>query len=439
MTRIINISRIFTVLVCLCYLNTVLGQDKKEEQSWVKEVIDLDLDVYGFTRMTGFESSRNTVNPDNRIAKLSESEIGTFIRPFSKISTKKFEVEIQPRITILTNLTNDSNVEKVDSEFYFQELKATFHLTSTLDFKFGRYVNNIGTSVFIRPSNPFNQNSGQLNPKIEVDPMDFAEVNLNLNNTSLHFISSIHEGRNDQYQNPLFDFKIKNALKFDYYGADSDLSFITSFSEDNALFFGINGRKNISQSILMWVDASYENNVDRFYPVFGHPTEYIKYNMENEIENDNWFANTILGASYSFKNGMAFQLEYFYNEKGFTEGQSELIKNIIDEESQYNFDLTKDLTDRNLARIIKPGMAYNRQNYLFSQISQNDIWSQFNYSLRYFHCLDDSSGQITALLEWYPFNNIEIFAVLLKSHGEAKTSFTQLIDNQVMAGAVVKF
>ena len=44
----------------------------------------------------------------------------------------------------------------------------------------GRYVKELGPSILYNPSNPFVIETGRLNPKLEIEPMDFVEFNYSM-------------------------------------------------------------------------------------------------------------------------------------------------------------------------------------------------------------------------------------------------------------------
>jgi hypothetical protein len=153
--------------------------------------------------------------------------------------------------------------------------------------------------------------------------------------------------------------------------------------------------------------------------------------MINSSKNEKLFFSGLAGASYTFSFGPTLYLEYLYNGKGYSNEEFKTLTNLIEDATNYNFDITRNLSDLNLGRAINTGMPYIRRHYVFTQIGENDVLGKLNYNLRYFYGLDDSSSQLSALLEWYAADNIEVFAVSLFNFGKQESNFNRLINNQI--------
>ncbi len=112
---------------------------------------------------------------------------------------------------------------------------------------------------------------------------------------------------------------------------------------------------------------------------------------------------------------------------------------MIETSYQYTFDVTRDLSNMNLGRALNTGVPYIRNHYLFSQLSDADVFDDVNYNLRYLYCFDDKSSQVSSLVEVNILDNLEIFEFGVNNFGSRKTDLNRLINSQVMLGLLIKF
>ena len=420
-------------------LPDVKKQDTLRKKKPFKEVlnnINWALDVLTFARQTEFADELGTLNPENRIARLNRYDGGVYIRPDLKYLSNQFSIWVKPRLNLDIDGDRGSffDSDNVASEFFFQELKARWNFDEQFYLAAGRYLKVIGSSVFINPSNPFFIDPGRFNPKFEIRPMDFVEFNYSKGSWSFSLLANLHEADTPIFEEPFFEFKKRFAFLAEYYGSAENLGAILSIDENQRTHLGFYGQKNINEAVVAWIDGSVEYKPNRFYPVRGHETGLIAYDMINGEANEQLFLTTLVGASYTFNFGPTLQLEYFFNGKGYSDEEFETFQDMIASSVDYNFDVTRLLSDRNLGRGINTGMPYIRRHYVFSQIGQNDLFDQLNFNVRYFYSFDDNSSQVSSLIEWNVTYNLEIHAILLKNFGGRDTDFNRFLDHQFMFG-----
>ncbi len=422
-------------VLLLLILVPTFGQEEKESKSSFFKNISKELEILPFGRTTNFVEEKGTLNPENRIANLDAFDTGIFIRPNLKYQKEKITVWAHPRLNTLIKEDTD-----VDFEFYFQTLKAKIELGNAFYVAGGRYLKQFGTSIFINPSNPFFLDSGRLNPKIEIRPMDFAEFNWSTDkNFDFTLIANVAKGETEVvFDDPFFEFSRKYGLLTEYYGDSFNIGSILSVSENEKYHLGIYGQKNLNEAMVVWLDSAFEYGINRFYPVRGHQTELIPFEMVNGPENDEVFFSGLIGASYTFNFGPTLNLEYYHNSKGYDDDEYDLYHEMIASVTGFNFDITRNLSDLNLGRAINTGMPYTRKNYLFSQLGENDVFGALNYNLRYFYSFDDQSSQISSIIEWNALDNLEIFAVTLFNIGSQQSSYRKLLENTIMAGLIYR-
>ena len=336
-------------------------------------------------------------------------------------------------------LNTDFKIEEEDTktEFYFQELKLKWQINDALYLTGGRYVKQLGTSIFINPSNPFLISTGRINPKLEVRPSDFVELNLSTKkNWDFSLIANVSKGEDPIYDAPFFKFEREYAFQAEFYGGSENAGAIFSLNENGKYHLGLFGQKNINDAVVVWLDGALDYKMNRFYPILGHHTNLLEYEMINGVLNKKLFITGLVGSSYTFSFGPTLYLEYLYNGKGYSKQEFNLYNQLIASSVNYNFDITRNLSDLNLGRAINTGMQYVRRNYIFSQLGQNDLFGKINYNIRYFYSFDDSSSQFSTLLEWNALDNLEVYTVFLSNLGDQQSDFKRLINSQLMIGLI---
>ncbi len=429
-------KKISICLVAILISLQAKGQETPSIKSSLLESITAEADVLPFVQFTDVVNEVGTLNLNNRIADLNATEGGVFIRPNFKFDKDQFSLRISPRFNTII-----SEDKKPDLEFYFQSLKGKYLIGDSFYIAGGRYLKQFGTSIFINPSNPFFLDAGRLNPKIEVRPMDFVEFNWSTKkNIDFTLIANLGKGETQTvFDDPFFEFSRKYGVLVEYYGDSYNIGSIVSASEEENYHLGVYAQKNIGEAVVVWMDSAIEHKINRFYPVEGHPTELIDFNMINGDRNDDLFFSGLLGASYTFNAGPTLNLEYYHNSKGYNDDETELYYQVIASAIDFNFDVTRDLSDRNLGRGINTGMPYIRKNYLFSQLGENDVFGKLNYNLRYFYSFDDKGSQVSGILEWNLLDQLEIFSVGLINIGPEKTDFKRVLKNTLMVGLNYRF
>jgi hypothetical protein len=282
-------------------------------------------------------------------------------------------------------------------------------------------------------------NLGTLNPKLEIEPMDFVEINLSTKTDwNFSLLANIGDANKKIFRQPFFTFSRTYAFFTEYYGESENFGAIASIDESHKYHLGAYGHRNVSQSVVAWTDVALDYNINRFYPVAGHHTNLLNYEMVDAGKNKGLFFTGLLGASYTLKSGPTVQVNYLYNGKGYNSHEYDLYNQMISSSAEYNFDITKELASLNLGRALNTGTLYLRHHYIFSNVGDNDVFGQLNYNLRYLYSLDEHGHQVSSLLEWNARDNLEVFSVSLFNFGGRKKDFNKLIDYQIMLGVLFK-
>jgi len=425
---------VIAIVIALFNFNCFSQQDTVKSKFW--EGVKWSVDILPFARHLSFQDEYGTLNPQNRIASLNDYDAGLYLRPNFKLKKSKFLIIANPRINTLVQNNNETDVE-----FYFQELKLKWYVNNALYVSGGRYIKSIGTSIFINPSNPYFIENNGVNPKFELRPIDFVELNWTTKKSlGVTFIANLFEGEALNFGFPNFDFYRNYGIQLEYFGNSGTYGLCFNLTENENYHLGFNAQRNVNEAVLVWVDGALKYNINRYYPVAGHSTNLLSYESIDGPLNDQTFFLGLVGASYTFKFGPTIYLEYFFNGAGFDNATYDIYKDLVVDASKYNFEITRDLANLNLARSINTGMPFIRRNYLFGQLGENDILNgHLNYNLRYFYCPDDNSGQFSTLIEFNALNNLEIFNLSMLNIGTNDSSFKRILYSQFMFGAIYRF
>jgi len=292
--------------------------------AWMSQV-EWSYENLTFSQSRNLISDAGTVNPDNRIAQLSAHAIGNYMRPTIKYEGDKFSWWFKPRFHIDADVSDEMSGKH---NLFTHELKTKWQFHDDAYWLLGRYTKEFGPSIFYSPSNPFIIENGQLNPKFEIDAMDFMELNFTLNEkweTSLVF--NFSPANNALYSNPFFDFEKIIGLNIDYYGFSESISVIVSSTEDKQHHLGIYAQKNISDALLIWGDIAADKNINRFYAA--NNDAIPSYEAISGETNEQWFGTALLGGSYTLTVGPTLIVEYSHTEKGLDNTQATTYFNMI--------------------------------------------------------------------------------------------------------------
>jgi hypothetical protein len=150
---------------------------------------------------------------------------------------------------------------------------------------------------------------------------------------------------------------------------------------------GMNLSKTMTDNWVMYTELSLRKGRDRFI-------ENITQQNSNKIVVD-----ALLGANYTFNNGLNFILEYWHKGSGYDNKEWKVLNNLTSISSSQLNTANHAQGIVNLVQI-NQGLIpnYLRQNYLFSRFSYSNNWLG-DLSLVHLFNLDDSSQFIRAAIE----------------------------------------
>jgi len=340
--------------------------------------------VYGFARNP---AKGSPLNPDNVLGVSSRQLTGN-LRLDLGYRHDRIKLEVKPRLDVTRREWRfgvKEGEKETDTDAFVNEWLFRYRFSERISASYGRENLQWGPAFLTSPSNPFIEINGKSNPYLEVPGLDYAKIGWIPDSTwSGELIANTDEGRVD----PVEPFRKTFAGKLDYVGVGRYGSMILSHREGGATRFGGYGGATISDALLGYVEGDIGSGSD---------------------------GRALLGGSYTFRDGSAVTVEYYYNGDGC---RASHIRNC--------FPPTGDTA---------PGTPLYKSNYGFIQYFSNDFFSpSLELALRGTLNLDDGSGLLTAIVNYELGDNVELFSVADWYTGGEDEEFGSILKSSVMGG-----
>jgi hypothetical protein len=401
-----TVSILLMLLATVMWLRTVVAaqesSNKAHEEPTTLEKLRDEV-RRGFSSrisLLGFGTAAQPVdsglNPNN-ILQIPRYQLELDLRPDLALNFRQLELSVKPRFELRWQKWEDGvrqGDSTTDVPVFVQEWLAQYRLTNQLFVSYGRENLQWGPSYLLSPSNPFNRDNGQNNPKREVPGMDYGRgVWIPSSNWTVSFIANTSRGRLDLIQ----DFEKTYAIKLDYTVEKKYFSLIPSSQENGKSRVGFFGGWTVSDALLLHIEGSI-------------PPDEIG---DTAI---------LVGGAYTLELGPTIALEFYHDGEGCT------------------------LDD--IALCFRPGFLNTkppadtliRQNYLLVQYAHSRLWdTTFNVTLRWIRDLDDSSDRIIGIFEYDLNDHTQLFVIVNGDTGTKNAEFGSLLHYSVMAGVRYTF
>jgi hypothetical protein len=397
------------------------------------------LRVVGFGMLT--ETADTSRNPGNRIMALPRDTAALQLRPDFKLEQDRLALSLQPRAEIYWESWTEGE-KKGDSEWrdetFIHQWLARWQCTDAFFVSYGRENLQWGPAYLTSLSNPFFTDNGKSNPEMEVAAMDFARVVWVPNLTwSVSLIVNADPGRKEMAAE---DFSKTYALKTDYTGSADYGSLILTYTEDVLDQVGGFYGRTVSDAVLIYTEGVLQRNPSGLYPQrAGNPLGYGMTSKQRD--GDIWIGSWLAGGSYTLESGPTLTLEYLYYGPGYDADEAENFFDLLDratQEIQAGTPLTP-LSYATLGAAADPGLRFLGRNYLMLQYVQSDIADAVNLTLRWTRNLDDGSGRMNFIGEWFIGDHVQLFGVGTWDNGSDHSEFADIIDWQAMLGMIYFF
>lgn len=243
-----------------------------------------------------------------------------------------------------------------------------------------------GSSQFVSPANPFFSQNGRGNPMKEIRGSDFLRaVWIPGQRWTVSWIANVAVGEQEMGTIP---WRPSQALKVDYTGEETSAALL--FHGGPEVPGSVRGyaQWTASEALLLYFEGSVAEGNRLYYPVpdIG-PTRGLL--VRKYDEGGNFLPVALGGAAYTFEAGPTLSVEYLYNGEGYDSGDAALFRTMASEAAKL---VLKGYIDRPETG----GFADQplRQNYLFAQLLQTEIFGRATGILRFTAGLDDGSGVV---------------------------------------------
>src|SRR5919109_395937 len=158
------------------------GEASEESSALEKLAHEVSRGFSSRINLLGFGITQQPVdsrlNPNNAL-NIPRYQAELDLRPDFYLNYRQLELNVKPRLDLRWQRWEDG-ARQGDSgartEGFVQEWLARYRLTEQLFVSYGRENLQWGPSYLLSPSNPFNRNNGQNNPRLEVPGLDYGRV-----------------------------------------------------------------------------------------------------------------------------------------------------------------------------------------------------------------------------------------------------------------------
>lgn len=396
--------------------------------------------VLGFGMTT--EAANTSRNPDNRIMALPDYSAALQFRPDFKLDVARLSLSLQPRAEVswesLTRGTEEREDQGRDEVFIHQWL-ARWRFTDEHYVSYGRENLQWGPASLTSLSNPFFRDNGKSNPKAEGATTDFGRaVWVPSSVWSVSFIANTQPGRMEMAAGE--GFAETYAVKTDYTGsADYGSLVLTSTAEGRDQVAGFYGN-TVSDALLVYAEGVLQRDPSGLYPQKAdNPLGYVM--TEKDRADTAWTPSLLVGASYTLESDPTLTLEYLYYGPGYSSTEADSFFDLQESAAaaiKTGSALTP-LAYQGLSKTADPGLRFLRRNYLMLQYVHPVVADVLNLTLRWTENIDDRSGRMTFIGDWFVEDHLQLFAVGTLDNGHDRSEFGSILDYQIMFGVMYVF
>ena len=340
----------------------------------LREGFDASLKILSHGTYQGVADSNQ--NPDNDFLRVPRFLADLDIRPDFYLQFRRLELCVKPRMHLQCSAWEDGPREgdrEWEDDWAINEWLARLMVTGTLFASYGRENLQWGPSYLFSPSNPFFEDNGRMNPKMEVPGMDFARLVWVPSMTwTVSLIANTGQGRQEFETRK---FKKSYAVKIDYTGTEGYTGLILSHREKDRHRIGAYGCWTATDALLLYTDMGFSRGIAVLYPVEDKRSPFTVSMKAVDEESSSWEGTVLIGGSYTFLAGPTITLEYLYNGAGYTDKEAEQYYGLRDAARNVYEDNTPlaGLARMAFGQTVDPGTRFLRRNYAVFQYRQNDI------------------------------------------------------------------
>jgi hypothetical protein len=402
---------------------------------WTTDIqVVTEMDLVNVRNDSGF-------NPQNRIANLADAQVLTEFRPDLTLGYGRVSFAISPRVTVgrVVERRTATGGGKGLKDAYVNTWRVKAQIANGLSASYGREVVQWGNGLFRSPSNPFFADNGRLNPVREIEGREFATVTYTPSlSYAVSFLSNTGSGRTPGSHGDSFD--VINAIKFDYVGDAFNAVIIGSKQQGQNVRLGASYTYTASDALLLYGEMSATRGSAALYPEPG--PDAVGWRLTPRYQDSKrLFYSNLLGASYTFGNGLVLSTEYANNNEGYGGIDAGALTSLGRAASSVLQQGGPDspLAGRLLGQGLDTGLRLERRQYVFVQLLKTEYRNRADIAVSYARNLDGGGGMFSSYFTYNLTNRSQLFAVGSWNTGSADTEFARLYRQALSTGVRVTF
>lgn len=361
-------------------------------------------------------------NVDNRYVMLPRKAWETELRPELRAAAGHCNGLVKPRLR--WNGSETEGQTGYDYEFFVNTALVKCKASPSLDIALGRQSIQWGNGQLRSPSNPFFAENLQFNPAQEVLGKDFITLAAQTQREWSGMLI-VHTGDNHIDPDKPY-FRRNYGLKMDWVGEASTGGVIWSQRNGRPPRLGGHWTTTWSDATLLYGEATISRDAAGFVPTQNSGS--IRMEPAQEVSNDHRYT-VLLGASYTFENGVPTYVEYLNTTEGLSATEAALWKDLAHQVTRGVL-----IPGDQIGRMIDPRWRQTRRNYALFQIAIPDEKERGDIALRYVVNMDDHGSTLALATTYNVGSSGQWFLYAARNFGGPETEFGRLQKYAIQTG-----
>ncbi len=261
--------------------------------------------LYGYG--TTLDLNRTSVlNPDNRLADLSERDGVAEVRLDLKAESGRVRLTLRP----ILGVRADSSGDRAAGEAWLGQGQVRWRLDEAWNLAAGREVLNWGPAQFRSPSSPFYFDNGRGNPLAELSGVDALKLAWTPDTERGLALAYLAGDGHDAH-----GLRGSWLLHGEQRGGDWAAGLALAKTPGQGLFAGLHARHTYSDALLLYGEFASSTRADALVSPAdaGQPFRLAPRSPRH--------GTFLAGATYTFENGRTLNLEYLHDGHGYRAGE----------------------------------------------------------------------------------------------------------------------
>jgi hypothetical protein len=393
-----------------------------------------DLLVFGTAQQPRLDSP---YNPENLLAGLPRRQLETQARVRLRWESDVLVLSLGPRFGIRRDFgTNDASTDSSADYAYLQSWLIEAR-SERFDAFYSRELMLWGPSQFASPSNPFFDDTNQVNPFTELPSRDFIGARWRASDrTTVSLIRNISVGRDSEI---LRSFQPINALRVEQVEQNFTLGLNLAQREGSTQLGGY-GQLTASDALLVYADAALFKGSRRL--IARQPQGGNDWRLDSRDDADRLYQDAVIGASYTFEGGSTTNLEFRHNTEGYTAGELRDLGIFASEQATRFADPAPQISGSAAAQLgllAQPSARSYGRSYVHLQYVDRKLVRDTSLVLQLSYGLDTSDGVATAVVSHDLNDRVRLSANLNVPFGSRDGEQRRYLNSVVFVGVTTTF